>query len=95
MARGLTLFVLGSGMVVSGIASQTVIQLAVPDHLRGRILALHSMIFRGAPALGALAIGALSDLTGLRGPPAGGAVTFAFSGFIYVRRRVIMESLGL
>jgi predicted MFS family arabinose efflux permease len=53
----LALFVLGFGMVVSGIANQTVIQLAVPDHLRGRLLALHSMIFRGAPALGALVIG--------------------------------------
>lgn len=92
----LALFVLGFGMVVSGIANQTVIQLAVPDHLRGRLLALHSMIFRGAPALGALAIGALSDLTGLRGPlSAGAAVTFAFSGIVYARRKVILKSLKL
>jgi MFS family permease len=92
----LALFILGFGMVVSGIANQTVIQLAVPDHLRGRLLALHSMIFRGAPALGALAIGALSDLTGLRGPlSAGAAVTFAFSGIVYARRKVILKSLEL
>jgi MFS family permease len=90
------LFVVGFGMVLSGIASQTVIQLAVPDHLRGRMLALHSMIFRGAPALGALVIGALSDLTGLRGPlVAGAAVTFAFSGIVYSRRKLILKSLGL
>lgn len=90
------LFVLGFGMVVSGVANQTVIQLAVPDHLRGRLLALHSMIFRGAPALGALAIGALSDLTGLREPlAAGAAVTFAFSGIVYARRQVILKSLDL
>jgi MFS family permease len=92
----LALFVLGFGMVVSGIANQTVIQLAVPDHLRGRLLALHSMIFRGAPALGALAIGVLSDLTGLRGPlAAGAAVTFVFSGIVYARRKVILRSLDL
>ncbi len=92
----LALFILGFGMVVSGIASQTVIQLAVPDHLRGRLLALHSMIFRGAPALGALAIGALSDLTGLRGPlAAGAAVTFVFSGITYAKRKVILKSLDL
>lgn len=90
----LALFALGFGMVVSGITNQTVIQLAVPDHLRGRLLALHSMIFRGAPALGALAIGALSDLTGLRGPlSVGAAVTFAFSGIVYARRKVILKSL--
>jgi MFS family permease len=92
----LALFALGFGMVVSGIANQTVIQLAVPDHLRGRLLALHSMIFRGAPALGALAIGALSDLTGLQGPlSVGAAVTFAFSGIIYARRKVVLKSLNL
>jgi len=90
------LFIVGFGMVVSGIASQTVIQLAVPDHLRGRMLALHSMIFRGAPALGALIIGVLSDVTGLRGPLAVGAITtFAFSGIVYARRKVIMKSLDL
>lgn len=92
----LALFVLGFGMVVSGIANQTVIQLAVPDHLRGRLLALHSMIFRGVPALGALAIGALSDLMGLRGPlTVGAAMTFAFSGIIYARRKMILKSLDL
>jgi MFS family permease len=90
------LFIVGFGMVVSGIASQTVIQLAVPDRLRGRMLALHSMIFRGAPALGALVIGALSDVTGLRGPLAAGAVaTFAFSGIVYTRRKLILKSLDL
>jgi MFS family permease len=90
------LFIVGFGMVVSGIASQTVIQLAVPDRLRGRMLALHSMIFRGAPALGALVIGALSDVTGLRSPLAAGAVaTFAFSGIVYTRRKLILKSLDL
>lgn len=90
------LFIVGFGMVVSGIASQTVIQLAVPDHLRGRMLALHSMIFRGAPALGALIIGALSDLMGLRGPLAAGAImTFAFSAVVFTRRKVILRCLDL
>lgn len=92
----LALFILGFCMGVSGIANQTVIQLAEPDHLRGRLLALHSMIFRGAPALGALTIGALSDLMGLRGPLAvGAAVTFAFSGIVHARRKVILRNLDL
>jgi len=90
------LFIVGFGMVVSGIASQTVIQLAVPDRLRGRMLALHSMIFRGAPALGALIIGALSDVMGLRAPLAAGAImTFVFSAVVYTRRKVILKSLEL
>jgi len=86
------LFVLGFGMVVSGIANQTVIQLAVRDHLRGRILALHSMIFRGAPALGALVMGSASDLVSLRWPLAFGAfVAFGSTGFIWSRRKRILR----
>jgi hypothetical protein len=38
----------------------------------------------------------LSDVTGLRGPLAAGAVaTFAFSGIVYTRRKVILKSLDL
>ncbi|KAB0269463.1 MFS transporter [Microvirga brassicacearum] len=90
------LLALGYGMVVSGIANQTVIQLVVPDHLRGRVLSLHSMIFRGAPALGALAIGAASDFMSLRWPLAVGAVlTFVFSALVYGRRTTVLKSLDL
>jgi MFS family permease len=92
----IALLALGYGMVVSGIANQTVIQLVVPDHLRGRVLSLHSMIFRGAPALGALAIGAASDFMSLRWPLAVGAVlTFVFSALVYGRRTTVLKSLDL
>lgn len=43
------------------ITSMTVLQLTVPDRLRGRVMGIHSMGFSLMP-LGALLLGALADL---------------------------------
>ena len=45
-------------------ASNTLIQVMVPDTLRGRVMALYSMMFMGMAPLGALLGGALSDRLG-------------------------------
>jgi MFS family permease len=42
--------------------------------MRGRIMALYGMIFRGGPAIGSLVMGLLSEPFGLRAPVAGGAL---------------------
>jgi MFS family permease len=68
------LFAAGFGMIVMGVAAQTLVQATVDAAMRGRIMALYGMIFRGGPALGALAMGTASDSTGLRAPVAAGAV---------------------
>jgi MFS family permease len=68
------LFVAGTAMVVTGVAAQTLVQHAVAAEMRGRILALYGMIFRGGPAIGSLAMGLLSSQFGLRVPVAAGAV---------------------
>lgn len=65
---------LGAVMVASGVGLQTVIQLGVAPGIRGRVLALHGLIFRGGPAVGALLMGAAGDLVGLRLPVGAGAV---------------------
>ena len=44
---------------------QTLVQSAVSDDMRGRVMSLYVMIFRGAPALGSLVIGLISDRLGL------------------------------
>jgi MFS family permease len=64
----------GATILVSGISSQTLIQLSVERAMQGRVLSLYGIIFRGAPALGALIAGALSESLGLRWPIAGGCV---------------------
>jgi MFS family permease len=68
------LVIAGFGMIVLGVGEQTLIQNAVDPAVRGRVMGLYGMIGRGAPAIGALIMGALSSYVGFRWPVAGGAV---------------------
>ena len=52
------LVVFGFCMSTAGIAIQTLIQLATDRSMRGRVMGLYGLIFRGAPAVGALGAGA-------------------------------------
>ena len=67
----------GFGLVVSGIGAQTLVQSAVDTAMRGRVMALYGMIFRGGPALGAVLTGTASSHFGLRLPIAAGALLCA------------------
>jgi MFS family permease len=80
------LFVSGTGMVMTGIAAQTLVQHAVAAEMRGRIMALYGMIFRGGPAIGSLVMGMLSSPFGLRAPVAGGAV-LCIGAWLWARLR--------
>ena len=65
--------VYGFCMSAAGIASQTLVQLASARHMRGRVMGLYGLIFRGGPAIGALGAGILSVQLGLRWPVVIGA----------------------
>ncbi len=54
----------GFTMVVQMAASNTLIQSMVPDVLRGRVMALYSMIFMGMAPLGSLLAGAIAQRLG-------------------------------
>ena len=58
----------GFAMVAAGVGTQTLLQTAVDERMRGRVLSLFGLIFRGGPALGALV-----DRRGLRAGRAAGA----------------------
>jgi MFS family permease len=45
---------------------QALVQSSMPDNYRGRVMALYGMIWRGAPAIGALAAGAAAEKLGLQ-----------------------------
>lgn len=45
---------------------QALVQSSLPDAYRGRVMALYGMIWRGAPAVGALVAGAAAERIGLR-----------------------------
>ncbi len=65
--------VYGFCMSAAGIASQTLVQLASARRMRGRVMGLYGLIFRGGPAIGALGAGILSVQLGLRWPVVIGA----------------------
>lgn len=65
----------------SGIAIQTLVQLAADKSMRGRVMGLYGLIFRGSPAVGALAAGIASAHFGLRWPVVFGALLVFVVGF--------------
>jgi MFS family permease len=60
----LLLLPVGYFIMLQMASSNTLIQVMVPDALRGRVMALYSMMFMGMAPLGALLGGALSDRLG-------------------------------
>ena len=68
------LFFVGIGLVVSAVSVLSLVQVAVRGEMRGRVLAIYGIIFRGGPAVGGLAMGWAAEWTGLRWPVAGGGL---------------------
>lgn len=86
--------VFGFCMSTSGIAIQTLIQLAADRSMRGRVMGLYGLIFRGAPAIGALAAGLVSAQFGLRWPVFAGALLVAAACLAtYLKRAQIAAAL--
>ncbi|MDF1792473.1 MAG: MFS transporter [Thalassobaculaceae bacterium] len=84
----------GASMVAAGVGTQTIVQLAVTPEMRGRVLSLHGVIFRGGPAIGALVMGAAGDVVGLRPPVVVGcAVSMAVLAVIWMRRHAISAAV--
>jgi predicted MFS family arabinose efflux permease len=82
----------GAAVVSCAIATQTLLLGAVEEQVRGRVLSLYGVIFRGGPAVGSLLMGGLSDLFGLRWPLAvGGLLCIAAALWSWRgRRRMIV-----
>ena len=86
--------VFGFCMSSAGIAIQTLIQLASDRSMRGRVMGLYGLIFRGAPAIGALAAGLASARFGLRWPVFFGALlVLAVCLWTYGSRKRIAAAL--
>ena len=85
----------GFAMVIAGVGTQTLLQTSVKETVRGRVLSLFGLIFRGGPALGALAMGLASEIAGLRWPLAVGAMLGTVAWIlIWHRRRSISQALA-
>jgi MFS family permease len=57
------LFCTGASMLMVFSMSSSLVQLIVPDHLRGRVMSIYMVAFRGGMPLGSLAAGYVASLT--------------------------------
>lgn len=67
------LVVAGFGTLISGVGTQTLVQSSLDSAYRGRVMSFYGIVIGAAPALGALVMGLIGDVTGLRWPVAVGA----------------------
>jgi MFS family permease len=81
----LLLVPVGFSMMVQMAASNTLIQSMVPDRLRGRVMALYSMMFLGMAPFGSLLAGVLANLMGA-------PVTVALGGMVCVAGAAVFRS---
>ena len=87
----------GFAIATAGVASQTLTQRVVDEAMLGRVMSLYGIIFRAGPATGALVMGGVADLAGLRPPfVAGAVITLAacavLGGRLLGARRLLEEA---
>jgi MFS family permease len=68
------LVIMGASFLACVSSINTNVQVAVPDHLRGRVMALYVVAFMGMMPFGALGFGALGDLIGPMNAVLAGAI---------------------
>jgi MFS family permease len=77
------LFPAGFCMIIEMASSNTLIQTMVPDELRGRVMAVYSMMFMGMAPFGALSAGAAAQRLGAPSTVAIGGVVCLAGGVIF------------
>lgn len=60
------LFLNGVGMMSFNVVANTMLQRAPPDHLRGRVMSLRTLVFAGLTPFGNLQVGAVAEWLGPR-----------------------------
>jgi MFS family permease len=86
--------VISACSTVASTGSQMLIQGAVDGAMRGRVMSLYGITWRGAPAIGSLIVGGLTSFFGLQAPLAAGAVACLIAWIaIQPRRRVLAAEL--
>jgi predicted MFS family arabinose efflux permease len=65
------IFAVGFTQTCTGTGTQSLLQMAVEPAMRGRVMSLYSLVWRGTPAIGAIAVGWVAEATGLTWSVAG------------------------
>lgn len=85
-----------SGYALNNLSTgvQALVQAGVEDGLRGRVMSLYTLIYRGLPALGSLVFGVLAEFIGLRWTFAlAGVACFAALAALAPQRRAMIAAL--
>ncbi len=82
----IALAVAGASDNVSSIFRQSILQSAVPDHLRGRTQGVFTVVVTGGPRLGQMFAGTLATLTATWVPPVVGGILVVLLVVISVAR---------
>ena len=82
-------------LAMGGVGIQTIVQYTVPEAFRGRVLGLYGLLWLGCPAVGLLAVGALSDVWGFQAALAS-ALALPAAAWVWTsgRRRKIEAGLA-
>ncbi len=87
----LMLFV-GMGQVLQNAVANTLLQITAPDHFRGRVMSLYSLVTQGMTHVGGLQAGLAADWLGA---PAslglGAAVALSYGSFVALRYRKVRD----
>jgi MFS family permease len=85
---------MGVCLLIMGTGSMVLMQSTLHGEVRGRVMSLWGLIFRGGPALGALIIGSAAELWGFRAPMLGATLLFfCVWAVIMPRRRALAAAL--
>src|SRR5262249_18557439 len=93
------LFAVGMFMITFSATSNTMVQSTVPDHLRGRVMSIYTLIFLGFFPLGSLQAGAIAGWTSAPFAIPCGAlvclVTAVVTAVLYFRTRDALRDGGV
>ena len=84
----------GFGMMVQMGATNTLLQVMVPDRLRGRVMSLYSMMFIGMGPIGAFVGGVVAGKIGAPWTVAIGGITCLVGGAVFARRLPAMRGVA-
>jgi MFS family permease len=84
----------GFAMIVEMAASNTLIQAMVPDRLRGRVMAVYSMMFMGMAPFGSLLAGALAHRLGAPGTVMAGGAACIVGAVVFGLRLPALRAEG-
>jgi MFS family permease len=85
----IAMFVVGLGGIGMAATGNTTIQMAVPDHLRGRVMSVYTTVFAGSTPIGGLLTGALASSQGVPFAIAvggAGSLVVGLAGYAWHRR---------